>query len=219
MSALGSVVECNGGIVILAIIHPLGLRGLILAGELMSIKLTDEILGGRTTRRTTGVDVANEHPLILVCSLHIHLHKVGTLPHTTMITIFSTEITLVLPLLKVLRRIDAHLLTSCKNHIPESSFFVPEDMRVTEIRHIGSDDGVVGIFCEGLATIGAICQRLSLTCAGSSVEGNNSILAKTCGVVLINNTTSAEHHTQGIGFQSCRFCFPIYEVGACGMSP
>ena len=185
----------------------------------MSIKLTDEILSSRTTERTTGVDVADKHPLILVCSLHIHLHKVGTLPYTNMITILSTEITLVLPLLKVLRRIDAHLLTSCKNHIPESSFCIPEDVRITEIRHIGSDDGVIGIFCEGLATIGAICQRLSLTCAGSSVEGNNSILTETSGVVLVNNTTSAEHHTQGIRFQSCRFCFPIYEVGACGMSP
>ena len=44
MSAIGSVVKGNSGIVVLAIVHPFCLTGLILADELMSVKLSDEIL-------------------------------------------------------------------------------------------------------------------------------------------------------------------------------
>ena len=132
-ATVGSIVEGDSGIVVLAVVHPLGLVWLVLAGELMSVELSDEILCGRTAKGTAGIDVADEHPLLLVSSLHLHLHQVGTLPHTTVIAVFVSERALILPILQISRRINLHLLTSSENHVPESSLIIPEDVRIAEI--------------------------------------------------------------------------------------
>ena len=219
MASFRSVVESDGGIVILAVVHPFCFSWLVLAGELMSVELSNEILCGRSAERSSGVDVADEHPLLLVGAANLHLHQVWTFPNTTVVAIFCAEVALVFPLLKILRRVDAHLLTSGKNHVPESSLSVPEDVWVAEVGHVGCNNGVVLIFCESLATVGAVSHRLRLACAGRSVESHNGIFSEACGIVFVNHATSAEDGSKGIGGDCCGFGIPMHEVGGCGVSP
>ncbi len=47
-----------------------------------------------------------------------NLHQVWAFPHTAMIAVLCTERALVSPVFQVVRRIDVHLLTGSKNHVP-----------------------------------------------------------------------------------------------------
>ena len=136
-----------------------------------------------------------------------------------MVAILSTKITLVLPLLQVFRRVDAHLLASSKNHVPESNFSVPEHVWVAEVGHIRCDNRVVFVFCECLAAVGAVSHRLRLTCSGRSIESHYGIVAEASGIVFVNHAASTEDGSERIGRYCRGFCFPMHEVGGCGMSP
>ena len=70
---------------ILAVIHPLRYLRHRLAGKLVTIKLTYEILCSTATERTTRVDIANQHPFV------IYLEEVRTFPDTAVIAVFLTK--------------------------------------------------------------------------------------------------------------------------------
>ena len=84
---------------ILAIVHPTGVS--VFAGKLMAIELADEILSSRATKRSTRIDVADQHPLLLVCTTYGQLHQVRTLPHTIVAAVSLSETTLIGPVLQV----------------------------------------------------------------------------------------------------------------------
>ena len=61
----------------------------------MAIEVTNKILGSTAAKRSTRVDVANQHPFVF------DLQQVRAFPYTTMITIFTTEAAFLLPVLQV----------------------------------------------------------------------------------------------------------------------
>ena len=183
---------------VLAIVHPFGLTRLILAGELVSVELTYEILCGGAAEGTSRVDVADKHPLLLVSASDLHLHKVGTLPHTTMVAISLTEGTLIFPVLEIGRGEYLHLLTHGKNHVPESRLLVPKDVRVAEVARGRGYDGVVLIFGEGLAAVGAVGHALCLAWACRSIESHYGAVAIARRIVFINDTRPAEDGAQSV---------------------
>ena len=69
----------------------------------MTIELSDKVLCSVTAERTSGVDVAHQHPLLLSSATNGQLHHVGALPYTTMVTVFATEAALHSPILEVWR--------------------------------------------------------------------------------------------------------------------
>ena len=62
MAAFGSIVESHRGIMVFAVVHPFGRRGLGVAHEAVTIERSREILRGTSTERTTGVDIQQEPP-------------------------------------------------------------------------------------------------------------------------------------------------------------
>ena len=84
---------------VFAVVHPSCHLGCCLAYEFLAVKVANKVLCGRSAKRTSRIDVADKHPLILVGTAYTHLHKVGTFPHTTMIAILSTKLTLESPFL------------------------------------------------------------------------------------------------------------------------
>ena len=88
MSAVRCIVERDRSIMVLAPVHPFLYRRIGIAGELMTIECSGEILCSRATERTTGVDVANQNPFTLsILILHsslitLHFKEIRALPHT-----------------------------------------------------------------------------------------------------------------------------------------
>jgi hypothetical protein len=87
---------------ILSVIHPLGYLRLALASKLMSVEITNEILGCRATGWTARVDVADEHPLLLIGATNLHLHQVWAFPNAAMVAILLTERAFVFPIFQVI---------------------------------------------------------------------------------------------------------------------
>ena len=90
-ATIGSVVERHRGIVVLAVVEPLGHLGARLAGESVTVEVAHEVLGSRTAEGTAGVDVAQQHPLLLARAANGQTEHVGTLPHTGMTAVFRPE--------------------------------------------------------------------------------------------------------------------------------
>ena len=164
---------------ILSVIHPLGYLRLAVASKLVSIEITYEILGSRTAEWATRIDVADEHPLFLVCATNLQLHQVRTLPNTTMVAIFCTKRAFKFPILQIIRSIDFHVLTGSQNHIPLLDVLVPEHVWVTEVWHIAGDNRISFIFCKGLAVICTVSHALGLVFCSRSIKCNHSILSET----------------------------------------
>ena len=204
---------------ILAIVHPLGDLGLALASKLVSVELTNEVLCGRTAERTAWVDVAEKHPLLLVGAANLHLHQVRAFPHTAMIAVLSTERALVSPVFQVVRRIDVHLLTGSENHVPLLDILVPEHMWIAEVGHVACDDRVALILGEGLSVVSTVGHALSLVLASRGIESHDSTLAEASGILLVDNSRTAEYRTYHIRLDSFALKLPVYEIGRGGMSP
>ena len=147
---------------ILAIVHPFGHLRLGVAYKLVSIKVADEVLRSGTAERTSRIDVAYQHPFLLICAFYLHLHQVWALPYSAMIAIFCTERAFQFPLLQIVRGINLHVLTSCQNHVPLLDVLVPEHMWVAEVWHITGNDRVSLIFSKGLAIVCAVSHALNL---------------------------------------------------------
>ena len=92
-------------------------------------------------------------------------------------------------------------------------------MRVAEVARGRGYDGVVLIFGEGLAAVGAVGHALCLAWACRSIESHYGAVAIACRIVFIKDTRPAEDGAQSVAEESQRLMVPINEVGTCGMSP
>ena len=80
---------------VLAIILPEGfavnISVHIVHGEFLSVKIAYEILGGGTAVGTSRVDVADEHPFLLVSALDRKFEQVRTFPDSLVIAVTLAE--------------------------------------------------------------------------------------------------------------------------------
>ena len=199
MTVLWGIIERDRSIVVLTVIKPLRHLRHRLTGELPTIKVAHKILGSTSTKRTTRIDVTDQHPLV------VYLKQVWALPYTTMIAVLLAKRTLVLPLFQILRRIDAHLLTSCQDKVPGTDILVPEWSWIAEVSHItGRQHWVAIVFLERASTVLRHSHRLCLMMACRSIKGNN--------LVTICYTRTTEDTTQPVRLQSHWLMLPMNQV-------
>ena len=179
----------------------------------MTIECSNKVLCRTSSKGSSWIDITNKNPFIT------YLQQVRTLPDTTMITIFLTKTTLILPVLQVLRTIDIHLLSSCKNKVPLLYIIVPKDIRIAEVGYITCDDWVIGILLKGHAIVCAVRNTLCLCSPSRCIKSNNSVLPKSSRVLFVNNTTTTEYGTKGIWLYCFTLIFPVHEVGRGAMCP
>ena len=190
-AAVGGVREGDGGVVVLAPVHPLGLGGRLVA-ELLAVERADEILRRAAAEGAAGIDVAEEHPTGLLLALDRQFDKVGTLPHAAVRALVTAEGAGVVPVDEVLRGVDFHLLPGGEYHAPMLGGGVPEYFRVAEVGLIGGDDGIVCVLGECLPAVGAVGHALRLAVApggrfGRGVESDDGSRAEPGGVVRIDH--------------------------------
>ena len=136
-----------------------------------------------------------------------------------MIAVLGTERALVSPVLQVVRRIDVHLLTGSENHVPLLDILVPEHMWIAEVGHVACDDRVALILGEGLSVVSTVGHALGLVLASRGIESHDSTLAEASGILVVDNSRTAEYRTYHIRLDSFALKLPVYEIGRGGMSP
>ena len=203
---------------IFAVIHPFCLSGGV-DSELGAVEIAHEILSSGTTERSTGIDVAEEHPFALVGAFNREINQVGTFPHTTVATLTGAETALIRPIFEVGRGEELHFLSHSEAHNPFLGSSVPDHFRVAEITSLRSENGVGGIFHKRHSIVGTVSHALSLALISRGVERHDSILAKTGTIFLIDHSRAAENSTHTIAKHSHRLMFPVHEVGRSCVSP
>ena len=178
----------------------------MVAGEAPAVEVANEVLRGAATERAAGVDVADEHPLLLPGSAHRHLHQVGALPHAVVAAIFLAKRALVGPVLQVVARIDAHLLPCGQNEVPLLDVLVPESLRVAEVLLGAHQHGVAAILLEGRSVVLRHGHRLHLAGSSRGVEGHH------LAVLLVDHARAAEDAAQCVGLDGRGLCLPVNKV-------
>ena len=89
---------------------------------------------------------------------------------------------------------------------------MPEHVGVAEVGYVSRKDGVLVVFHERLAAIGAVGHALCLVGSSRSVESHYRSGTKAGGVVLVYHTRAAEYGAYGIGFDSCGLRCPVNEI-------
>ena len=90
----------------------MGDLGRCLGDELLAIEAADEVLGSTPAEGTAWIDVDDHHPLLLTRRLVSELEEVGALKLVGACSVAFAEGTHVVPLLQILRAVEAHLLVS-----------------------------------------------------------------------------------------------------------
>ena len=83
-----------------------------LGDELLTIEGADEVLGSTTTEGTAWINIDDHHPLLLTRRLVSELEEVGALELVGACSVAFTEGAHIVPLLQILRAVEAHLLVS-----------------------------------------------------------------------------------------------------------
>ena len=222
-ASVGGVAEGDCGVVILAPVHPLGLRGRLVLKRL-AVERADEVLRRAAAEGPAGIDVAEEHPLAFVGAFDGQFDEVGTLPHAAVRALVAPEGAFFLPLTEIGGRVDFHLLSHGQYHAPMPGGSVPEDLGVAEVGAVGGDDGVAGILGEGAPAVGAVCHALRLAVApgrrfGRGIERDDGARAEACGVLVVDHGGTAKDGAQGIGQDGVWLGLPVDEVAAGRVSP
>ena len=136
-----------------------------------------------------------------------------------MVAILGTKLALQLPLLKVGRRVDVHVLSLGHDHVPAFDVLVPEHMRVAIVGCVACEHGVSCIFCEGLSVVVAVGNALCLVLSGRCVHGYHGPLAEARGVVVVNHSRAAEDRTPGVSLNGVALEGPVEQVGRCRVAP
>ncbi len=203
---------------VLAVIHPAGNGGKVIAFERLSVVAAHEILGGTATVGAAGIDVQKKHPLVF--SLEGQADQVRALPHPVVVAVGQAEAAVILPVLKVVGAIELHLLAGGQYHLPLAGLVVPEHLGVPEVGRIfGHNHRIAGIFGEGAAVIQAVCYALGLVVTVGSIHGHNGVPAKAGSVVLIHHGAAAEDGAQIVRGQGYVQMLPVHEVLGDGVSP
>ena len=219
MVTLRCVIEGYGGVMVLAVVHPFGCFGLVFAGKLVSIKLSDEVLCGVSTKGSARIDVANQHPLLFIGAANGQLHQVGTFPNAIVIAVSFAKTALERPLFEVLRRVELHFLSSGKHHYPAFGGLMPKHVRVAKVGYRGRYYGVAIIFRESLSVVCAVRHALRLVLASRGIEGHHRTSAKASRVVMVYNGTAAEYRSQSVGSYGSASVFPVHKVFANAVTP
>ena len=90
----------------------MGDLGCCLGDELLAIKGANEILGSTTSEGTARIDIDDHHPLLLTRRLVSELEEVGALKLVGACSVAFAEGTHIVPLLQILRAVEAHLFVS-----------------------------------------------------------------------------------------------------------
>ena len=205
MATLRCVIKGYGGVMVLAVVHPFGCFGLVFAGKLVSIKLSDEVLCGVSTKGSAWIDIANQHSLLLVGAANGQLHEVGTFPNAIVVAVSFAKTALERPLFEVLRGVELHFLSSGKHHYPAFGGLMPKHVRVAKVGYRGRYYGVAIIFRESLSVVCAVRHALRLVLASRGIEGHHRTSAKAGSVVMVyNGTTTEDRSDYEIGRASCR---------------
>ena len=225
--AVSEVGEGHGGVVVLAPVEPFHGGRLRVTLELLAVKLSDEILRGRTAKDETWVDV-DDHDILLVGWVAIdgQREEVGTLKLVGLGSEALTPLAYVGPLLEILRLIEAHVLIGRHDHVPRLRGLIPEDLRVAEVlqsvkrRH----HGVALILDEGASVVLAVSHTLHLhllavSHAVGSVVGDDCVLAESCRVARIDDGASREDVSHRVAGDGGVEMIPVYEVAADGVAP
>ena len=222
-ASVGGVAEGDCGVVILAPVHPLGLRGRLVLKRL-AVERADEVLRRAAAEGAAGIDVAEEHPLAFVGAFDGQFDEVGTLPHAAVRALVAPEGAGVVPVDEVLRGVDFHLLPGGENHAPMLGGGVPEYFRVAEVGLVGGNDGITCVLGERAPAVGAIRHALRLAVApggglGRGVERDDGAGAEACGVIAVDHARAAEDGADGVGRDGDGLVLPVHEVGAGAVSP
>ena len=220
---LSGVGEGNGGIVVLAIVEPLGILS-IGAHEVLAVEVTHEVLCGTTSEETSGIDIHNHHPLhILGVAIDRQLEEVGALILTGLLTHSLAKGAHVIPLFEILGLVEACLLVGRDYHVPALALGIPEHLGVAEVAQSieGCEHRVSLILGEGTAVVIAVGHALylSVLVAGRCIESHDGILAIPGSVACIHHAATREDVSQGIARDGWVELFPVYQVAAYGMSP
>ena len=107
-----------------------------------------------------------------------------------------------------------HLLTYGKNHVPKACLSIPEHLGVAEVRCLRDQNRISLVLGEALATVRAVSNRLRLTFTSRSIEGDDGIGSKACGILRVDNTRTAENGAQTISFERNGLVLPVHQIGA-----
>ena len=167
-------VELSGVIILRPIRKP---RRAVRRLEMGPVEITGEELANAPTERRARVDTDEQQPsrTIHVRSIkltrrrrirvfqHRYLDEVGALVLQAQQTSVG-EIASERPVARVGRGVEGHdvVLRESDGHDPAGRGGVPEDFRVAEVGVFDIQDGVGGVFGEGVAIVGAICEGLLL---------------------------------------------------------
>ena len=134
---------------VLAIVEELRYIRCVVALEVLTVEVADEVLRCRTTKETTWINIDYHDPLLL--SVDGHREEVGALKLVRLGSVSLSEGTDVGPVLEIMRLIEAHFLISRDNHEPTLLRSIPEDFGVAEVKKTVErcKDGVILILCEG----------------------------------------------------------------------
>ena len=222
-ATIRTIAEAYRSIVVLAIVHPFGRHiavCVLVGGKGLAVEITDEVLSGTTTERTTGVDVADKYPFREVFALNREHKEVGALPHTVLLAKPLTERAFESPLFQVGRAEDEHFMFEgvSKDNVPLADSLVPEHIRVASLALEGAHRASIK-YRERFATIGACSKALHLACSSRGVESNDSIFTIAHGVLVVDSAATAEHSAKTVGEDCIRLVLPVDEVGRSRVTP
>ena len=180
---------------VFSVVKPFRYFRLRIAFKFLTVKVSDKVFSGTTSKHTSRVDIDNHHPLHLVLvTIYRQLDKVGTFKLVRLYAISFSKATLILPIFQVRRRIETHLLVGRNNHVPLLSRFIPEHLRVAEVFQSvkRSQNRILLVFCISASIVIAVSHTLNLSVfvTGRSIESNDGILSVACAIIFVNHRTS-----------------------------
>ena len=203
---------------VLAIVHPAGNGGKVVALEGFAVVATHEILRCATAEGTARVDVEDEH--VLVLALEGQANQVRALPNAVVVAIGKAKTAVVGPVLEVVGAVELHFLAGGQNHLPLLALGVPEQLGIAEIPGVFRHNyRVAGIFGEAAAIVVTVSNTLGLAVAVGGVHGNDGIAAETCHILFVHNGAAAENGAQIVRSQGNAQVLPVHQILGNGVSP
>ena len=155
---------------VLTEVHPFGghvARSIGVGREGCADEIAHEVLRGRASEGSSGIDVADEHPFGLAVLADGQFEEVGTFPDTFLLAETFPEGAFEGPGLEVGRREDLHFAVErvSQQENPFAGGCVPEHVGVASFGVL-RQNGIAFIDGEVLAVVGREGKRLLLGCVG-----------------------------------------------------
>ena len=212
-TAIGSVTPAYGRVMILSKVHPLGRHvacGIHINLESLSIEITYEILRSTTAKRSTRVDVADQHPFLHVRVRYRQLKQIRAFPYAILRTQPFTERTLQGPLLQIGRGEDQHLMLQGMSQYqgPQFRLVVPPHVRVSRLT-LERQHRVTLVRAEFVSAVGAVSEALDLAGRRGGIKCHDRILAEARAIGHIHRRATTEDRAQSVGQQGRLVMLPV----------